>query len=82
MFIKYLAKLYLTVNDPLPVLLGNGQDLGHENLVNSTTDPIFNQYNSVRSGRMIYFRESSNSFCYTEFVRWRLKTPIVTLGVF
>ena len=27
---------------------------------NSTTDPIFNQYNSVRSGRMIYFRENSS----------------------
>ena len=27
---KYLAKLYLTINDPLPVLSGNKQDLGHK----------------------------------------------------
>ena len=27
--------LYLTINDPLPVLLGNEQDLGHESLVNT-----------------------------------------------
>ena len=32
---KYLAKLYLTINDLLPVLLGNEQDLGHENIVNT-----------------------------------------------
>ena len=25
MFVKYLAKFYLTINDPLPVLLGNEQ---------------------------------------------------------
>ena len=30
---QILAKLYLTINDPLPVLLGNEQDFGHENLV-------------------------------------------------
>ena len=31
--------------------------------VNSTTDPIFNQYNSVISGRMIYFIENSYVNC-------------------
>ena len=31
---KYLAKFYFIINDPLPVLLGNEQDLGHENTVN------------------------------------------------
>ena len=35
MFIKYLAKFYLTINDPLPVLPSNEQDLGHENIVNT-----------------------------------------------
>ena len=28
-------KLHFTINDPLPVLPGNEQDLGHENLVNT-----------------------------------------------
>ena len=32
---KYLAKFYLNINDPLLVLLGNEQDLGHENIVNT-----------------------------------------------
>ena len=32
---KYLAKLYLTINDSLPVLLASEQDIGHENLVNT-----------------------------------------------
>ena len=32
---KYLAKVYLNINDPLPVLPGNEQDLGHENIVNT-----------------------------------------------
>ena len=32
---KHLAKFYLTINDPLPVLPGNEQDLGHKNLVNT-----------------------------------------------
>ena len=32
MFITYLAKFYLTINDPLPVLPGNEQDLCHENI--------------------------------------------------
>ena len=41
MFIKYLAKFYLnikfhdTINDPLPVLPGNEQDLSHKNMVNT-----------------------------------------------
>ena len=30
-----MAKLFLIINDPLPVLLGNEQELGHENLVNT-----------------------------------------------
>ena len=30
-----ILKLYLTTNDRLPVLQGNEQDLGHENLVNT-----------------------------------------------
>ena len=34
-FVKYLAKFYLTINDPFPVLSGNEQDLGHENMVNT-----------------------------------------------
>ena len=40
-FIKYLIKFYLnikfysTVNDPLPVLPGNEQDLSHKNMVNT-----------------------------------------------
>ena len=39
--IKYLAKFYLTIkfhgtiNDPLPVLPGNEQDLGHKKVVNT-----------------------------------------------
>ena len=39
--IKYLAKLYLnlklygTINDFLPILPGNEQDLGHEYIVNT-----------------------------------------------
>ena len=39
MFIKYLAKFCLkikfqgTINDPLPVLSDNEQDLSHENIV-------------------------------------------------
>ena len=32
----------------------------HQQKFNSTIEPIFNQYRSVRSGRMIYFRENSN----------------------
>ena len=32
---KYLVKFYLMINDPLPVLPGNEQDLGHENIVNT-----------------------------------------------
>ena len=32
---KYLEKFYLIINDPLPVLPGNEQDLGHENIVNT-----------------------------------------------
>ena len=32
---KFLAKLYLTINDPLPVLSGKEQDLGHEYTVNT-----------------------------------------------
>ena len=28
-----LEKFYLTISDPLPILLGNEQDLGHENIV-------------------------------------------------
>ena len=41
MFIKYLEKFYLniklhgTINDPLPDLPGNEQDLSHENMVNT-----------------------------------------------
>ena len=35
MFIKYLAKLYLNINNPLSVLLGNEQDLSHKNMVNT-----------------------------------------------
>ena len=34
-FIKYLAKFYLAINDPLPVLPGSEQDLCHENI-----DPV------------------------------------------
>ena len=39
-FMKYLAKFYFilfhfTIKDILPVLPGNEQDLGHENLVNT-----------------------------------------------
>ena len=30
--IKYFAKFYLTINDPLPVLPSNEQDLCHENI--------------------------------------------------
>ena len=33
-FIKYLAKFYLIINVPLPVLPDNEQDLDHENIVN------------------------------------------------
>ena len=33
-FIKNI-KFYGTINDPLPVLPGNEQDLGHENIVNT-----------------------------------------------
>ena len=32
---KYLAKFYLNINDPLPVLSDNEQNLGHENIVNT-----------------------------------------------
>ena len=32
MFVKYLAKFYLKINDLLPVLPGNEQDLCHENI--------------------------------------------------
>ena len=32
---KYLVKFYLGVNDPLPALPGNDQDLDHENIVNT-----------------------------------------------
>ena len=32
---KYLAKFYLNINDPLPVLPGNEQDFGQENIVNT-----------------------------------------------
>ena len=35
MFIKYLAKFHDTTNAPLPVLLGNEQDLCHKNTVNT-----------------------------------------------
>ena len=35
MFTKFLAKFYLTINDPLPVLPGKEQDLDHENIVNT-----------------------------------------------
>ena len=35
MFLKHLAKFYLTINDPLPVLSGNDQDLVHENIINT-----------------------------------------------
>ena len=38
MYGKYSSNIwqfYLTINDPLPVLLGNEQDLGHENIVNT-----------------------------------------------
>ena len=41
MCIKYLAKFYLnikfygTINDPLPVLPVNEQDISHENIVNT-----------------------------------------------
>ena len=35
MFIKYLAKFCLSINDPLPVLPGGEQDLDHENKVNT-----------------------------------------------
>ena len=41
MFIKYLAKFYLTIkfhgtiNDPVPVLPGDEQDFGHTNIVNT-----------------------------------------------
>ena len=41
MFIKYLVKFYLnikfhdTINDPLPVLPGNEQDLSHKNMVST-----------------------------------------------
>ena len=33
-YFKYLVKLYLTINHPLPVSPGNGQDLCPENIVN------------------------------------------------
>ena len=33
---QYLAKFYLTINDHLPVLPVNDQDLDHENIVNTT----------------------------------------------
>ena len=32
MFVKYLAKFYLNINDLLPVLPGNEQDLFQENI--------------------------------------------------
>ena len=32
---KHLAKFYLAINDPLPILPGNEQDLGHEDIVNT-----------------------------------------------
>ena len=32
---KYLAKFYLTINDPLPVLPGSDQDHVHKNIVNT-----------------------------------------------
>ena len=32
MFVKYLAKFYLNINDLLSVLIGNEQDLCHENI--------------------------------------------------
>ena len=33
--VKYLTKFYLTINDSLPILAGNEQDLGHDNIVNT-----------------------------------------------
>ena len=50
--IKYLAEFYLNIkfygiiNDPLPVLPGNEQDLGHENIVNTY---LFNQVCKVHN---------------------------------
>ena len=32
---SFIEKFYLNLNDPLPVLPGNEQDLGHENIVNT-----------------------------------------------
>ena len=61
-FAKYLINLYHVFNIILPKpckIFGKSlANLKQE--FNSTTDPKFNQYNSVRSGRMIYFRENSS----------------------
>ena len=55
-FIKYLAKFCLTINDPLLVLPGNEQDLDHENIVNTY---LFHQVCKVHD--LICFREQYSS---------------------
>ena len=51
-FMKYLAKFYLNINDPLAVLPGNDQDLDHENIVNTY---LFYQVCKVND--IVYFRD-------------------------
>ena len=55
---EHLVKFYLnikfdgTINDPLPVLPGNEQDLGHENIVNTYFFyQVFKVHNIVHFGQ-------------------------------
>ena len=49
---KYLAKFYLIIDDPLPVLPGNEQDLDLKNIVNTY---LFYQVCKVYD--IVYFRD-------------------------
>ena len=43
---QIFGKVFFTINDPLPVLPGNEQDLGHENIV---TNYLFYQVCKVHN---------------------------------
>ena len=69
---SFCKKFYLTINDPLPVLPGNEQDLGHENIVNTFLPSIHivcfgNHYANTEKSWHLMFRRLCLNWCLIQF---------------
>ena len=68
--------LYLTINDPLPVLPGNEQDLGHQNIVNTCLFYEVCKVHDILKANLPMQR-SDNTVVQNWSFRWQLcETPV------